>query len=60
MHLASSGGHIDIVEYLISKKVNLSPKDRWGATPLDDAKTEEIKKALESNGAERGNKVEYY
>ena len=40
-------------------KVNLSPKDRWGATPLDDAKTEEIRKILESNGAQKGKKIEY-
>ena len=24
--------------YLIAKKVNLYPKDRWGGTPIDDAK----------------------
>ena len=38
IHLAASEGHENIVKYLIGKKVNLSPKDRWGGTPIDDAK----------------------
>jgi ankyrin repeat protein len=35
-------------------EVNHSPKDRWGSTPLNDAKKQEIKEYLESIKAERG------
>jgi glutaminase len=42
LHLAVAGGHFDIVQFLIKKKIFINPVDRWGATPLDDAKTEEI------------------
>jgi len=38
IHLASSEGRTDVVKYFIGKKINLSPKDRWGGTPLMDAK----------------------
>jgi glutaminase len=37
LHLAACEGQTDIVRHLISKHVQLSPKDRWGNTPLDDA-----------------------
>ena len=42
LHLACSNGHIDIVKYLIEhcKIKNKEPKDRWGNTPIDDAKRE--------------------
>ena len=52
LHLASAAGHYDIVKYLIELKkydpvtksmiaeINLNVADRWGATPLNDAKTE--------------------
>ena len=38
IHLAASEGQTDVVRYFIKKKVNLSVVDRWGGTPLDDAK----------------------
>ena len=50
LHLAASEGQVEVVKHLISKKVHLSPKDRWGNTPLDDAikfKNEELQKLLE-------------
>jgi len=37
LHLATSSGHFDIVSFLLKKGFNPNPKDRWGATPLDDA-----------------------
>lgn len=54
LHLASSAGHIDIVKYLIDEGANVSPRDRWGATPLNDAKDSKIIEYLKSHGAERG------
>jgi glutaminase len=38
LHLAASEGHAHVVEYLIAEGVNLSPVDRWGGTPLVDAR----------------------
>ena len=36
LHLASSEGHINVVEYLLERKVDPSCKDRWGNTPLSE------------------------
>ena len=50
LHLAASEGQLEVIKHLISKKVNLLPKDRWGNTPLDDAKKcnhKEAQKLLE-------------
>jgi glutaminase len=44
MHLAAANGNLDIIRYLVEKancKSNI--KDRWGATPLNDARNDEIK-----------------
>ncbi|XP_037778758.1 glutaminase liver isoform, mitochondrial-like isoform X5 [Penaeus monodon] len=39
LHVATSEGHIEIVEYLLKNcQVNPLPKDRWNRTPLDDAR----------------------
>jgi glutaminase len=38
LHLASQAGNIDIVNYLLQNGVKVNPRDRWGATPLNDAK----------------------
>ena len=40
LHLAASEGELEIVEFLISKKVNKMTKDRWANTALDDAMRE--------------------
>lgn len=37
LHLAACEDRAEVVELLISRKVDLEPKDRWGNTPLDDA-----------------------
>jgi glutaminase len=37
LHLAACESQTEIVRHLISQNVHLSPKDRWGNTPLDDA-----------------------
>ena len=38
LHLAASENQIEVVKYLLSRNVPISPVDRWGGTPLDDAK----------------------
>ncbi len=38
IHLAASEGQEEVVRYLIAKGVNINPRDRWGGTPLADAK----------------------
>jgi ankyrin repeat protein len=37
LHLAASNGHLDIVQMLIRKGVEINPVDRVGGTPLADA-----------------------
>eukprot|EP00762_Andalucia_godoyi_P005027 ANDGO_01371.mRNA.1 Putative glutaminase 3 len=37
LHLAASEGHIEAVQYVLTKVSNISPLDRFGNTPLDDA-----------------------
>ena len=39
-------GHLKIIEYFISKELDLNPKDRWGGTPLEDAKRHNHKKIV--------------
>jgi len=38
LHLAAAEGQEAAVEYLLRKGVEPAPKDRWGFTPMDDAK----------------------
>jgi ankyrin repeat protein len=52
--LAAGAGHIEIVKYLVGAGVNINPRDRWGATPLNDAKDPAIAEFLSSHGAEKG------
>lgn len=42
LHVAAAGGSISVVKYLVTKGVKKSPMDRWGSTPLNDAKTKQI------------------
>ena len=46
IHLAASEGHLDAVKFLVAKGVLVSPKDRWGGTPLIDAKRGNYKKVI--------------
>ena len=53
MHLAASEGKIRVVRWLIERGVRSNPRDRWGGTPLDDAKREghvEVVKLLKKVG----------
>ena len=52
LHLAASEGQFEVVDYLIKRKVNVNAKDRWGGTPLKDAK--------KSNHTDICNKIEKY
>jgi glutaminase len=54
LHLAAASGHTNIVKFLLQKGVSVNPKDRWGATPLDDASNDEIKELLVENGGIKG------
>ena len=45
LHIAASEEQMAVLHYLIAKKVNLNPKDRWGGTPLTDALREGRKDA---------------
>jgi glutaminase len=36
LHLACSECHINVIEYLLKKKVDKKVVDRWNNTPLDD------------------------
>ena len=55
VHLAAADGNIDVLKFLIETvNVDFNPRDRWGSTPLNDAKLPEVREYLESIGAERG------
>ena len=43
LHLASAEGHLEIVEYLINKNVTINCIDRFGMTPLKEAKKGKFK-----------------
>ncbi|MEQ9438022.1 MAG: glutaminase A [Cyclobacteriaceae bacterium] len=46
LHLAACEGQTAVAKHLISQKVHLTPKDRWGNTPLDDALKFEYKEIV--------------
>ena len=39
MHLAAASGHANVVEFLIKQGIDPDTKDRWGNTPLNDARS---------------------
>ena len=59
LHLAAAGGHIEVIKFLLGVGVYHSPKDRWGATPMNDAKNKKLYDYLLSKGAEKGKEVKY-
>jgi len=51
LHLAAGGGHLDVVKYLIDSGADVNVTDRWGATPLNDAKDVKVIDYLVQHGA---------
>ena len=58
LHLAASEGHLHVVRYLVNyykrHQLSISPQDRWGGTPLQDAIRNGhslVQKYLEEEGA---------
>ena len=47
LHLAAAEGSLDAVEYLVYHGHPLHVRDRWGATPLDEAKREQRPSVVE-------------
>ncbi len=47
IHLAASEGHLEAVKFFIEKNADINPKDRWGGTPITDAKRGGHKKVFE-------------
>jgi len=63
LHLAATENQVEVVRFYVEQAMatgapeQLSPRDRWGGTPLDDADQQgnaDIVSLLEGAGAERG------
>lgn len=54
LHLAASGKELEVIKYLVKHGADVNSKDRWGATPLDDASNETIVNYLVHHGAQPG------
>jgi glutaminase len=46
LHLACAENQVDTVRYLLNQGVATSPKDRWGNTPLEDARRHKRKEIV--------------
>eukprot|EP01043_Picozoa_sp_COSAG02_P047753 COSAG02_NODE_4612_length_5167_cov_52.768153_1_plen_646_part_00 len=61
MHLAASEGHLECLRYLIALGGDMTPVDRFGFTPLQDAEREERRDCIsllkEELGAAEGNRA---
>ncbi len=53
LHLAAAENQLDVVRYLLSRGIAHSPIDRWGGTPLDDAKKAKYQDIIELLEAQR-------
>ncbi|GFZ06857.1 hypothetical protein Acr_18g0010270 [Actinidia rufa] len=53
LHLASCEGHTEVISLLLGKGADVNSTDRWGRTPLSDARSgkhEQICEILEAHG----------
>ena len=58
IHLAAAEGREQVVRYFIDNGAAVNPMDRWGGTPLDDARRhgrKRVAKLLEEHGGVSGN-----
>jgi len=60
LHLAASNGQLETISYLVKQCVEMNPRDRWSATPLDDAADQDVEYMLIKNGAVNGEKSSSY
>jgi glutaminase len=57
LHLAAAGGHLEVARFLLDSGTDPNPADRWGGTPLHDAKLAEnsaLVELLTARGAHGG------
>lgn len=54
MHVAASAGQIDVIRFLLSVNASVNTLDRWGSTPMNDAKTKDIEDELRKHEGIRG------
>eukprot|EP00906_Rhabdomonas_costata_P004480 RCo006610 len=57
LHLAAAEGHLEVVRFLLGQKAKVNVQDRWGNTPLDEARRSnhsEVEALLMMVGAECG------
>ncbi len=47
LHLAAAEGHLNVIKYLVDRKVEVNPRDRWGGTPLGDAQRGQHQEVVE-------------
>lgn len=47
MHLAAAEGHVAVVQYLLAHGAALNPVDRWGNSPLDEARRHDQQACVE-------------
>ena len=56
LHLAAAEGNFEIVKHLLNKKCNPNKHDRWGNTPLHEAKLH-LKKSQDETKIDEYNNI---
>ncbi|MDR1385883.1 MAG: ankyrin repeat domain-containing protein [Planctomycetaceae bacterium] len=57
LHWAVFKSNVDVLKYLVLQGANVNTKDNYGRTPLDAAKSEEVKKILRDAGGKSGEEI---